>query len=159
MSTFGTALIALALTGAFPLTALAEPAPPAAQPALAAATNAYFNAVNTGNTAAFNRSISAAFRVTLSDGTQVGSGDYIGSVLARQLDRSTPVQSVRIGRTSIDGATATEIVDVSSWDNVMNGTRVNLERDTATHRLSFVQTADGTWLLNEDHITSALHLL
>jgi hypothetical protein len=159
MTTLRTALIALALSGAFPLPALAGPAPAAAGPALAAATRAYFDAVNTGDTTAFNRSISATFRVTLPDGTQLGSGDYIGGVLARQLDRSTPVQSVRIGPASIDGATATEIVDVSSWNNVMNGTRLNLERNASTHRLSFVQSAGGTWLLNEDHITSALHLL
>ncbi len=57
------------------------------------------------------------------------------------------------------GDTATETVDVSSWDNVQNGTPLTLERNAATHRLTLARGSDGIWRVSEDHVTSATTVL
>jgi hypothetical protein len=156
MTAFRTAFVALALAGALPATAGAEPSPGPGPSTLEAATNVYFGSLRTGDRHAFFRSVANEFRAILPDGSQLGSGDFIGGIQAHQLNRSTPVQFVRVAGTTVAQATATETVDVHSWDNVQNGTPISLERNAATHVLTFKRIDDGTWLVTEDHITSAL---
>lgn len=153
-----TSVAAAAIVASVPLAAGAQ-APDPGPAAISAATRAYFSALDRSDPQAVDRQTTADFRVVGPDGKDVARADYLAARAARQLDTSTPVTAVRPGPIHISGTTATETVDVSSWDQLMLGNRSWLERDYSTRTLSFTQTADGTWLLREDHITSANHLI
>ena len=149
------AVFGLAL--ALPSVALAQSASAPAPSSLAAATNAYFAAFATADYAALARTTTRTFRMIGPDGKAVDPGEYLGAMYTRHIDSSTPRTTVQTGTPVVTGKTATEPVFYASFDyRILDGFQF-LERDNSDHQLSFVQAADGTWLLDEDHITGARH--
>ncbi|HEY5348150.1 MAG TPA: hypothetical protein VIJ64_00380 [Candidatus Lustribacter sp.] len=157
-------ILALALAFAVPLGAGAQAVPGSPQSVLNSLTNTYFTAVNAADGQALASATSSRFHVILPDGKTLSFGDFVGRLSEKYLNASTPVLTVKIGAVAIAATTATTTVETSSWDYRFGGAphgwdrrdRV-LERDYATHRLSWIKSADGAWLLDEDHLTSAAH--
>jgi hypothetical protein len=157
-------IFALVLAFAVPLGAGAQAPPGSPQSVLDSLTNKYFDAVNTADGQALAAATSSTFRVIRPNGKPLSFGEFVGRLSEKYLTASTPVLTVKIGAVAIAATTATATVETSSWDYRFGGAphgwdrrdRV-LERDYATHQLSWIKSADGTWLLDEDHLTSAAH--
>ncbi len=66
---------------------------------------------------------------------------------------------IKASNESATGASAT--VDTMHWwyGGLTNDpmSAPHTERDFATHQLTWIKTADGRWLLDEDHITAAFN--
>lgn len=157
MTTRTTILATLGLVLSLPMAASAQTVPAAAQPALTAATTAYFSAMGDADYAAIARVTSPTFHIVQRDGTRASASTYLQALYAHHLDASTPRQTLKIGTAVMTGTTATETVDYSSFDYRLLDGQQWLERDYATHKLTFVQAANGSWLLDEDLIASAAH--
>jgi hypothetical protein len=147
---------ALILTLALPLAARAEPAP--ASP-LGAVTNGYFDAIADGNWRALADGTSSTFHVVLPDGRRLSADDFFSRLSRHYLISSTPVGNVKIGPSTVSDGTAIETVETNSWDYAMVGAPHGpvLERDWAVHQLTWIKSANGAWLLDEDRLTSATH--
>ena len=102
---------------------------------------------------------SSTFHVVEPDGTRVSAGEFFRRLSEHYLIASAPVGNVKIGQSSISATSATETVETNSWDYAMLGTPHGpvLERDSAVHQLTWIKSADGNWLLDEDRLTSANH--
>jgi hypothetical protein len=151
--TFATFFATLAF--AAPLAAGAQTAPNA----LAAQTNTYFAALAAADGRALGSATSRTFHVILPDGTRPTNEAFFRQLADHYLIASGPVGTVKIGQSTISDTTATESVETSTWDYALDGARHGpaLERDYAKHQLTWIKSANGTWLLDEDHITSAVH--
>jgi len=145
-----------ALSLALPLAAGSSPAP--AGP-LGDVTNGYFDALANADWRALANATSSTFHVVEPDGTRVSAGEFFRRLSEHYLIASAPVGNVKIGQSSISATSATETVETNSWDYAMLGTPHGpvLERDSAVHQLTWIKSADGNWLLDEDHLTSANH--
>jgi hypothetical protein len=152
------ALAALALVLFAPAAAGAQSTPAMPQNDLPALTSAYFDAVAHGDTDALAARTSPTFHVILPDGRRLTGNAYFRDAVAHNLIASPPSGTVKIRSTGITGSTATESVDTATYDYAFLGLGgQSLEHDFATHELTWVRAADGTWLLDEDHITSDRH--
>jgi hypothetical protein len=151
---FVATLFALSLT--LPLAAGSEPAP--AGP-LGSVTSSYFDALASADWRTLANGTSSTFHVVLPDGTRVSAGEFFRRLSQHYLIAGAPVGNVKIGPSTISDTTATETVATQSWDYAMLGAPHGpvLERDSAVHQLTWIKSADGTWLLDEDHLTSANH--
>jgi hypothetical protein len=151
------ALSALALMLGAPVAAGAENVP--APNSLDAATNGYFDAVAKSDWRALSAGTTNTFHLVTPDGKRIDTEAFLRERIAHYLISSPAVVTVKIGASTIAGGSATESVDTSSFDwsmiGVWNGSVV--EKDYQTHQLSWVKSSDGTWLLDEDHITRAIH--
>jgi hypothetical protein len=150
------AATAFTLSLMLPLAAGAEPAP--AGP-LGAVTNGYFDALANADWRKLANGTSSTFHLVLPDGRRVSAGEFFHRLSEHYLIASAPVGNVKIGPSTISATTATETVETNSWDYAMLGTPHGpvLERDYAVHQLTWIRSADGGWLLDEDHLTSATH--
>jgi hypothetical protein len=155
---FGTLTIVLGC--ALPLAAYAQATAGAdPQNALAPLTTSYFDALAQADGRALGTLTSASFHVILPDGKRLGAEGFFRGLAEHHLIASTPVGNVKIGATAFAGGVATETVVTDSWDYALIGAGHGqvLERDYATHRLSWIKGTDGAWLLDEDHVTAAVH--
>jgi hypothetical protein len=150
-------LTALGLALSLPTAAAAQSVPATGPGTLAGVTTAYFAALGEADAAALARTTSSTFHIVRTDGKHVTPGEFLGAIYAHHLDASTPRQTVKIGTSSITGNKATENVFLSSFDYRLLDGQQWLERDTSDHQLTFTQTASGTWLLDEDHVTTSNH--
>jgi hypothetical protein len=148
---------ALAIVLSVPVAAGAESGP--APSLLGAATNGYFDAIANANWDAFTAGTTSTFHVIKPDGKRLSSEQFLRERMAHYLISTPSIVSLEIGPSAIVDGVATETVKSSSFDWSMIGTRggSQIEKDYETHQLSWVKGRDGAWLLDEDHITAALH--
>ncbi len=155
----GTSLLALAL--AVPLTAAAQTAP-LNPSSVAALTNDYFGALLRGDAAAVAHSTTGTFHVIQADGKRLSYPDFIGVVMVLFFQAQQPMGiDVKITASNETGNSANETVDTVRWFfGGMNNDPMRTpttQRDFATHQLTWIKSADGRWLLDEDHITHAFN--
>jgi hypothetical protein len=151
-------LAALAIVLSIPVAAGAQTAP--ARSPLDAATNGYFDAVANANWGAFLAGTTYTFHVILPDGKRLSNEEFLRERMAHFLISTPAIVTLKIGPSTISDGTATETVKSSSFDSAMIGglrSGAVIEKDYETHQLSWVRGRDGAWLLDEDHITAALH--
>jgi hypothetical protein len=149
--------VALALTLGAPLAAAAQTAPvPAAD--LNALAGAYFNDIGYGRLEALAARTSPDFHVVLPDGARLSGDAFLRRTAAHYAISSPPTISLQFGARSGSGTTVTQTVKTSSVDYAFLGTDgQSVEHDFATHQLTWKQSADGKWLLDEDRITAEQH--
>ena len=155
--TFVLMLAALAFAARLPASAQAAPGSP--QNVLLPLTNGYFAALADADGRALATRTTSTFHVILPDGKRISADEFFRRLSEHYLIASAPVGTVKIGPSTISDTNATETVETSSWDYAMLGGPQGpvLERDYATHQLTWIKSADGTWLLDEDRLTSAVH--
>jgi hypothetical protein len=153
---FAFVFLAFALTLLLPPAARAEPA---LDGSLGAATNRYFDAVAGGKWSALANGTSSTFHVIFPDGKRLSAGEFFSRLSEHYLISSTPIGNVKIGPSTISDGSALETVETNSWDYAMVGTPHGpvLERDWAVHQMTWIKSANGAWLLDEDRLTSATH--
>lgn len=156
---FGSGLLALAL--AFPLTGAAQTAP-LDPSSVAALTNAYFDALTRGDAAAVAHTTTSSFHVILADGKRLSYPDFIGVVMEIFFQAQQPMGiDVKIKASNETGTSTNETVDTLHWFfGGMNNDPMRTpttQRYYATHQLTWLKSADGRWLLDEDHITSSFN--
>jgi hypothetical protein len=154
----GSMIVALAL--AAPVAATAQTAPAGTPDSLSAQTTAYFNAIAHGDGQTLSSITTNTFHVIQPDGKRLDYGRFIEGVSKIYFTAEQPSgNSQRIKSTVLTDTGARETVDSMRWyygannPDPMSGPGV--ERDYATHQLTWVKSANGTWLLDEDHITAA----
>ena len=152
----GHCLLALAL--AVPLTAAAQTAP-RDPTSVAALTNDYFEALLRGDAAAVAHTTTGTFHVIQADGKRLSYPDFIGLVMELYFQAQQPMGiDVKIKASNETGNSTIETVDTLRWFfGGMNNDPIRTpttQRDFATHQLTWIKSADGRWLLDEDHITS-----
>jgi hypothetical protein len=153
-------LIALAL--AAPLAATAQTTPAAPGPTLSALTDSYFNAIAHSDEPVLSTMTSNTFHVIQPDGKRLNYDQFIRGVATLWFTAQNPSgNSQKITSSTITNTGATETVDTSRWyhgainPDPMGGPGV--EHDYATHQLTWIKSPKGNWLLDEDHITSAMN--
>jgi len=151
-------IVALAL--AAPIAAGAQTAPAGSPDSLSAQTNRYFDAISHGDGETLSNITTNTFHVVQPDGRRLDYSAFIADVSKIYFTAQQPSgNSQRIKTTVVTGTGARETVDAMRWyygainPNPMSAPGV--ERDYATHELTWVKSANGTWLLDEDHITVA----
>lgn len=156
---FGRVVAFALLAFAVPSAAGAQTVPESPQNVLGALTKSYFAAVDAADGQALAAGTSSTFHVVLPGGKRLSAGEFIGRLSYHHLNASTPIGTVKIGPVTIAGTTATETVETSSWNYLQISYRGGpvVEHDYATHQLSWIKSADGTWLLDEDRLTSSVH--
>jgi hypothetical protein len=150
------AVLALAI----PVAASAQTAPAGTPDSLSAQTTAYFKAIAHSDEATLSGITTKTFHVIQPDGKRLDFGGFIEGVSKIYFTAEQPSgNSERIKSTVLTDTGAKETVDSMRWyygaenPDPMSGPGV--ERDYATHELTWVKSANGTWLLDEDHITAA----
>jgi hypothetical protein len=148
----------LALVCAGPLSAAAQTAPGAPN-SLAAQTKGYFTAVLHADGTALSGETSTAFHLIRQDGTRLDFSTFIREVTTDFFTASNPMGvDVNITTSNENGSHATETVKTLTWwygaQSPDPEAAPSMARLYATHELSWTKTAAGTWLLDEDHVTS-----
>lgn len=146
--------ILLALVFAAPLAAAAQSVPPA----LDAQTHAYFDAVDNNNFQAMGNITSDTFHVITADGKRLSSEAFSEQVAAANFRALPPMgTNVKIKASNVTPTRATETVDTIHWYNGAPSIDPMSAPQTAhvfaTHQLTWIRSANGKWLLDEDHIT------
>jgi hypothetical protein len=154
----GSLIVALAL--AAPVAAVAQAAPAGPPNSLSAQTTAYFDAIAHGDGGTLSSITTNTFHVIQPNGKVLDYGKFIEGVSKIYFTASSPSgNSQRIKSTVVTPTGARETVDSMRWYygsiNVDPMAGPGVERDYATHELTWVKSANGTWLLDEDHITAA----
>ncbi len=149
-------LVALAVLAVLaPSAALAAPPPPE----LAAATTAYINALNAGDLDAISAATTGTFHAIESDGKHLTERQYLTQLAAHWLNASPASGKTSLGPAQLDGDTATVTVDTETYDRAFLAGTVYVEHDALRHLLTWKRGPDGVWLLDEDHITAAVHTI
>ena len=143
-----------------PPVAAAAQAAPAVPDSLSAQTSRYFDAIAHGDGGALSSITTNTFHVIQPDGKVLDYDKFIQGVSKIYFTASSPSgNSERIKSTVVTATGARETVDSTRWYYGSNNPdpmgAPGVERDYATHQLSWVKSANGTWLLDEDHITAA----
>jgi hypothetical protein len=154
----GSLIVALAL--AAPVAAAAQAAPAGPPVSLSAQTSNYFDAIAHGDGGTLSSITTNTFHVIQPNGKVLDYGKFIEGVSKIYFTASSPSgNSQRIKSTVLTATGARETVDSMRWYygsiNVDPMAGPGVERDYATHELTWVKSANGTWLLDEDHITAA----
>lgn len=146
----------LALAFAAPQAAGAQATSP---DALATQTRDYFTAVLHADAGTLAGETSRSFRYVRQNGTQEGYEDFLRDVTRDAFSRQNPMGvTVTIKSSSESGAEAEETVNTMSWwsgalsVDPLSGPVV--AHSFATHQLTWSKSADGRWLLDEDHLTA-----
>ena len=146
----------LALAFAAPQAAGAQAASP---DALAAQTRDYFTAVLHADADTLAGETSRSFRYVRQNGTEVGYEDFVREVTRDAFGRQNPMGvTVTIKSSRDSGPDVEETVDTMTWwsgalsPDPMMGPVVG--HSFATHQLTWSKSADGRWLLDEDHLTA-----
>lgn len=148
--------IFLALAVAIPQVAAAQSAAPAT---LATQTKDYFTAVLHANGPALSRTTTSTFHLIERDGTRLDYQAFMRSITNDAFNEQEPMGvDVNIKSSNVTDSQATETVDTLLWFygalSVDPMSAPVESRDYATHTLTWTKAADGTWLLDEDHVTS-----
>lgn len=151
--------IVLALTLAAPVAVAAQTAPAELPDSLASLTNGYFNAIQRNDATTLADAISNTFHQISPDGKRISFEAFMREVGSLYFIAQAPMgTTVKIRATTITPTGATESVDTLSWyyggspEDPMSGpTEV---RTFSTHRLTWIKSSTGKWLLDEDHVTS-----
>ncbi len=149
-----TALAALLV----PAAAGAQSGPLAPSADLTALTNSYFAAISAGDAPAIAAHFSPSFRVILPDGKHLTGEGFLRRTLDHYLVSSPASGTVKINAATVSDPIATESVETASYDYAILGHGQAVEHDFDTHQLTWIRSG-GTWLLDEDHITSAVHTI
>jgi hypothetical protein len=159
--TFTRALGSILLTLAFaaPLAAAAQTAPSGTGNSLVAQTNAYFAALGKADAKVLADTTSPTFHVVLPDGKRLSYDEYFRRISAANFLAQPPMGiNVKIKANTATATGATESVDALQWyggaTNPDNMGPPLMARDFSTHQLTWTRSPAGTWLLDEDHITS-----
>ncbi|MGA2393346.1 MAG: hypothetical protein ABSH03_08360 [Candidatus Lustribacter sp.] len=153
----GPVFLALAIGG--PLSAGAQTAAPVAPNSLAAQTKAYFTAVLHADGVTLSGDVSSTFHLVRQDGSRLDYSEFLRDITKDYLTASNPMGvNVDIKSSEETGSHATETVDTLTWWygalSIDPMSAPVTSRYYATHELSWTKSAAGTWLLDEDHITS-----
>ena len=151
--------ILLALAFAAPLAGAAQTVPSGTGTSLAALTNAYFAALGTADARVLADTTSPTFHVVLPNGKRLSYDEYFRQISAASFLAQPPMgNDVKIKANTVTATGATETVDALHWygggTNPDNMGPPLMARDFSTHQLTWTKTPAGTWLLDEDHITS-----
>ncbi len=154
----GSLIVSLALTA--PVAAAAQTAPAGPPDSLSAQTTAYFDAISHGDGAKLSSITTNTFHVIQPNGKQLNYAGFIAGVSKIYFTASSPSgNSQRIKSTVLTDTGARETVDAERWFYGANNPdpmgAPGVERDYSTHELTWVKAANGTWLLDEDHVTAA----
>jgi hypothetical protein len=154
----GSLIVALAL--AAPVAAAAQAAPAGPPDSLSAQTSHYFDAIAHGDGDTLSSITTNTFHVIQPGGKRLDYDGFIAGVSKIYFTALSPSgNSERIKSTVLTATGARETVDSTRWYYGANNPdpmgAPGVERDYATHELTWVKSANGTWLLDEDHITAA----
>jgi hypothetical protein len=156
------ASVILAVALAAPLAVAAQTTPAAAPAQLDALTSTYFNAILRNDAAALSGIVSPTFHAIGADGKRQDFDAFMYAV-STQWFRMQPPNGidVKIKGSTLSAAGATENVATLLWfsgvsnPNPLDGPTI--ERDYGTHQLTWIKSASGKWLLDEDHTTALQH--
>jgi hypothetical protein len=151
--------ILLALAFAAPLAAPAQTAQSGTGTSLDAQTKAYFAAITHADAKVLADMTSPRFHVITSDGKRLSYDEYFRRISAANFLAQPPMGiDVKIKGNTVTPTGATESVDTLQWyGNATNPDNMGpplMARDFSTHQLTWTKSPAGTWLLDEDHITS-----
>jgi hypothetical protein len=155
----GSMIVALALAAPVAAAAQAAPAGPASR---SAQTSKYFDAIAHGDGQTLSSITTNTFHVIQPNGKRLDYGAFIAGVSKIYFTAEQPSgNNERIKSTVVTDTGARETVDSMRWYYGANNPdpmgAPGVERDYATHEMTWVKSANGTWLLDEDHITAALN--
>jgi len=154
---------ALALAFAAPPAVVAQTAPVSPAASLAAQTNRYFTAVAQADVVVLSATTSPTFHVITAEGKRLSYEDFLRQITTAALTAIPPKgNSQRITASTITPTGATETVSAEYWfwgaQNQDPMSAPKTEQDFSTHQLTWTRSADGTWQLDEDHITSLMRI-
>jgi hypothetical protein len=146
----------LALAVAIPQVAAAQTAPAT----LAAQTKGYFTAVLHADGPVLSRTTTNTFHLIELDGTRLDYQAFMRSITNDAFNEQEPMGvDVNIKSSNVTDSQVTETVDTLLWFygaiSIDPMSAPVESRDYATHTLTWTKAADGTWLLDEDHVTSS----
>jgi hypothetical protein len=118
-------------------------------------TDQFFDDVHYTKTNEFDALTAPNFQVTYPNGVTIGSGDLIGRAATRNLEESGYQHQTRFGPMTTDGSTITEQVSTRDIADLMGGdTSLPTQTESAKRTLTWVQGADGNWVVASEHIDS-----
>ncbi len=144
---------ALALALISPVTVAATPLTPTQQQTLQRNTEAYFDALTSGNTTAFNAIVTPNYRLVLPKGKTLSAADVLARVRTNKYGASKPYRKITIGATSTDGLVVTEHVSTQGYTSAFFVQGQQTVTFYTQHTLSWIKDPDGTWRVDKDHLT------
>jgi hypothetical protein len=126
---------------------------PAQHQTLSHNTEAYFDALTSGKTAAFNAIVTPNYRLVLPKGKTLSAADVLARVRTNKYGASKPYRKITIGDTTTDGVIVTEHVSTQGYTSAFFVQGQQTVSFYTQHVLSWIKGPDGVWRVDKDHVT------
>jgi hypothetical protein len=122
---------------------------------IAALNNRYFDDVHFSKATKFAAITAPNFQVTYPNGAKIDGGQLIDRAATRNLDESGYQRTITVNSMTTDGSSITEDVTTRDISDLMGGeTGAPTQSQSSNRTLTWVQGADGNWLLASERINS-----
>jgi ketosteroid isomerase-like protein len=121
--------------------------------AIASLNNQYFDDVHFSKATKFAAITTPNFQVTYPNGAKIDGGQLIERAATRNLEESGYQRTIAVHSMTTDGSTITEDVTTKDISDLLGGdTAPQTQTQSSNRTLTWVQGADGKWLLASERI-------